>query len=268
MRIKSVILISILLLFMALNITSVAFADVDKQATVDSYIQTNCAVANGEVKCPNNIKPYIITKQPDANIDQYTAVNINTNNLTVSVYYAKSNLDALYSVVSKQLESQKVTQKIGDITNNLSIQADTASASTMLSGLKPIIELVIGIIVVFIAFGMTIFSSFDIAYIAFPVFRNKMEDAVQSSNSFMTKKTSNGNTTLRWITDDAQYAVTQGSLESGKNPWALYFQKRILSYVFLGITLFILLTGNITIITDIAVKVVSGIMNVLADLAK
>ena len=83
----------------------------------------------------------------------------------------------------------------------------------------------------------------------------------------MTKKSANGDTSLRWVTDDVQYAVNSTVTEgNGKSPWTAYFKKE-LQLIFLTIIMFILLTGNITLITDIALKVISGIMKVLQSLA-
>ena len=114
---------------------------------------------------------------------------------------------------------------------------------------------------------MTLFTAFDIAYIAFPVFRNKCEEQKMNGTGYNVKKDSNGNVSLRFVTDDAQYAVSEGTIENGKSPWGIYFRKRIMSYVLLAIVLFILLTGNISLITNIALNIVSGIMNVLSGLA-
>ena len=88
-----------------------------------------------------------------------------------------------------------------------------------------------------------------------------------NGTGYNVKKDANGNATLRFVTDDAQYAVSQGTVESGKSPWGIYFRKRVMSYVLLAIVLFILLTGNISLITNIALNIVSGIMNVLSGLA-
>ena len=169
--------------------------------------------------------------------------------------------------VDKALVNAATVDDVSNITDGLNIGADTGGATALLSGFAPIISLVVGVIVVLVTMGMTLFSAFDIAYIAFPVFRNKCEDAKMQGQGAMVKKGNNGESALRFVTDDAQYAVTQGNIESGKSPWAIYFRKRVMSYILLAIILFILLTGNISLITNIALKVVSGIMNVLGGLA-
>ena len=156
---------------------------------------------------------------------------------------------------------------MSDITVGLNIKADTQTASTALSGFVPILSTVLGLMVVLISIGMTVFSAFDLCYIAFPVFRNKCEDMKQSGNRMGTKQGSNGETKLRFVSDDAQYAVIAAdTTQSGKNPFVIYFSKRLLSYIILAILLFILLTGNITIFTNLALKGVSGILELIGNI--
>ena len=128
------------------------------------------------------------------------------------------------------------------IKDGLNITADTEKAVRSLSGVTGVFSFVLGAIVVLITLGMTVFSAFDLCYIAFPVFRDKCEDARTSGNRLMTKtdKTS-GESKLRFVTDDAMFAVTAAdTTQSGKNPFIIYFKKRIISYVVLAILLFIL----------------------------
>ena len=156
--------------------------------------------------------------------------------------------------------------KVKEATGDFNLKPDTETASTALEGFKPILSTFLGIVVVLITIGMTIFSAFDIAYIAFPVFRNKCEEAKQTGSGMMASKKQgkNGETKLRFVSDEAQYAVEAAdTIESGKNPFSIYFGKRVISYVLLSIILFILLTGNINLITNIAVRIVSGILELL-----
>ena len=114
---------------------------------------------------------------------------------------------------------------------------------------------------------MTLNTAFDIAYIAFPVIRGKMIDS-KNSGGAMAKKNADGSTSLRIVTDEAQFAVEQATTQNGGgNAMATYFKKRILSYILLAIMLFILLTGNISLITDLAVKVAMGLIEVLLEVA-
>lgn len=235
----------------------------DNKASAEEYIKSSVTVdSNGNLKYSSGTLRAYLKEAPDKTHTNQVVIGDNK-----IVYYDSSSLTAIAGLAAKTAANGKVGEKVNDIQSGIGIEANTGAAATMLSGFKPILELVIGIIVVLISFGMTLFSSVDICYIAFPVFRNKMEDSKQSGNSVTTKKSANGDVQLRFVSDDAQYAITQGTIDSGKSPWVLYFKKRIMSYIFLGIILFILLTGNITLITNIAVGLVSGIIDILTSLA-
>ena len=261
----SIMVMSLIMVFsFAIPVFAAPSTTNDSKAKAIAIIQQSCTVdSSGNIKYTNGVVSTYVREKADAT---YTEPVTLSDGVT-KVYMNKAGIEQLAKQADKIEANNKVGEKVNDITNNLTVTADTQSASIMLSGFVPVVELIVGIIVVFIAFGMTLSSALDICYIAFPVFRNKCEDAKQSGNAVMTKKSANGEVSLRWITDDAQYAVTQGTIDSGKSPWKLYFGKRVASYIFLGIIIFILLTGNITILTDIALKLVSGIMGILSGLA-
>lgn len=165
-------------------------------------------------------------------------------------------------------EGKKKVEQVGStITGSgFEVGADVQTGAKILSGFSGLVSMVLGLMVVLISLGMTVFSACDLAYIAFPVFRNKCEDMKQSGSKIGTKTGSNGETKLRFVTDEAQYAVNAAeTTESGKNPFVIYFSKRILSYIILAILLFILLTGRITVFTDLGVKLADGIVNLIAD---
>ena len=167
----------------------------------------------------------------------------------------------------KKETDNDVSGKVTDLQSGLGIEADTSTATEMMKGFIPVINIVIGALVILISIGMTIFSAFDLCYIAFPVFRNKCEDAKQSGHGLMTKKNkSTGETSLRFVSDDAQYAVVAAdTTESGKNPFIIYFGKRVISYIVLAILLFILFTGNITVFTNMAISLVQGILDLISN---
>lgn len=204
------------------------------------------------------------TKDNTTYDNSYDCANING-----TYYYWKSADKASIQGKISNVQANspdKVADDVRDITGGLNISADTTTAANTLTGFTGVISTMLGIIVVLITVGMAVFSAFDLCYIAFPVFRNKCEEAKQSGQGIMasSKKTANGETKIRFVTDDAQYAVTAAdTVQSGKNPFVIYFGKRLISYIALSILVFILLTGNIDIFTRLAIKLVSGILNVI-----
>lgn len=174
--------------------------------------------------------------------------------------------DKFWRQVNSKMDSEKVRDDTIGITEGLEIEANTGAAMETLEGFVPYVNILLGIVVVLITLGLAVFTSFDVCYIVFPIFRNKCEDAKVSGQGPMVKKSANGGTQLRFVSDEAQYAVNECTIESGKNPLTAYFAKRVWAYIIVSIILFILLTGNITIITNLALKVVSYIMDVISTL--
>lgn len=249
---------------MVLSVTAFAAgAAAGADATISDYI------SNSE-KISKSVSKYF--EIADSVGDKYDASYVyytRTEGNSTKYYMIKvDSQSAAVDKINKVKDGENAADDINDITSGLEISADTDTAVTALSGFAPFISVVIGVLVVLISIGMTIFSAFDICYIAFPVFREKCEEAKQTGTGFMAGKQNKqtGETKLRFVTDDAQYAVVAAdTVQSGKNPFMIYFGKRIISYIFLAILLFILLTGNITIITSLTLDIVSGILELIGN---
>lgn len=263
------------LIVLALACTTTAFAAEEAHTLpedVESYIENSITAINdsGVSFSETWLRSWLTTDESKAQSleDGGRQYNITLGSSQGVLYIVRGKTEeGLIEAVQKSVNNAATVDDVSTITDGLNIGADTAGATALLSGFAPIISLVVGVIVVLVTMGMTLFTAFDIAYIAFPVFRNKCEEQKMNGTGYNVKKDSNGNVSLRFVTDDAQYAVSEGTIENGKSPWGIYFRKRIMSYVLLAIVLFILLTGNISLITNIALNIVSGIMNVLSGLA-
>ena len=260
---------------LALACTTTAFAAEEAHTLpedVESYIENSITAINdsGVSFSETWLRSWLTTDESKAQSleDGGRQYNITLGSSQGVLYIVRGKTEeGLIEAVQKSVNNAATVDDVSTITDGLNIGADTAGATALLSGFAPIISLVVGVIVVLVTMGMTLFTAFDIAYIAFPVFRNKCEEQKMNGTGYNVKKDSSGNVSLRFVTDDAQYAVSEGTIENGKSPWGIYFRKRIMSYILLAIVLFILLTGNISLITNIALNIVSGIMNVLSGLA-
>lgn len=240
-------------------------AEMGKNTTLSNYI-ANSEKINGTVS-----QMFTVLNQIDDSKDAGWVYYRRTENGIDKYYYIQvanesKAVDAINSVNDKEQQAGDTNNQLSGMKDGLNISADTDTAITAMSGFVPVISTVLGLLVILITVGMTIFSAFDLAFIAFPVFRNKCEDAKQTGHGIMAGKTNKqtGETKLRFVSDDAQYAVVAAdTTQSGKNPFVIYFGKRLLSYIVLAILLFILLSGNITIFTDLALKLVQGILNLI-----
>lgn len=189
-----------------------------------------------------------------------------------TVYYALTNVMLFSDMESGALLDISVPKKVSDLTNEYEVKADTDRASNILGGFAPILEIVLGMLVVITTLGMTVYTAMDTLYIAFPAFRHKTNYITETIvidtfwGYLLVDETTKGEIKSRWVTDEALYAIEQGSLGGDKSPWQIYLSKRVLNYIMLSILLVILLTNNLTIITGLAVKLISGVIEVLTNI--
>ena len=193
-----------------------------------------------------------------------------------ATYYVRRGMEAgLYStyqrINGRNSDRADSDASINDMTialqRGMNTHADTDKAFYTLAGLRNMINLVLGIVVVGITLLLAVYTAFDVCYISFPAFRNKCEDAKTAGGGAMVKKGSNGESKLRWVTDEAQYAVEQAETAGdGTSALGTYLKKRVVAYVMVSIVLFMLLTGNITVITNLALRVVQYVVDTIGTL--
>ena len=271
------ILLTAMMVFslMATSSTCV-FADEDTQASqrvdadsFNTYIINHVEFIGGTVAnkgLPTSVWNNLLIDYNETVPPQgYTSAGIKQNNgVTAYIFYPTDKQEKMIKDINNQNSYNAAQQKVNNIETELGLQADTAGASEALSGITPMVSLITGVLVILLTAFMLVFTAIDCVYIAFPAFRNKCEEAKASGNKFATKTGKDGESTLRWVTDDAQYAIETGTIDSGKNKWLIYLKRRIISYIALGIVIFMFFTGNITLLIEVAIKLVSGLMNVLS----
>lgn len=255
---KEVIMSRILTLLIAISMiacvfsfsTEMAYAD---EAAVQAEVQKYGASQFGSL---------LTTDAGVGASADYTSITVtdSASGVSTKYYYRKDNETAILNK-AKSLRGQ---QQISDLDEYYSLEADTKTASDLVSGLKGPISTFLGILVTFITVGMTVFTAFDLCYIAFPVFRGKMDDAKANGTKGITRTNNKGETKLNIVTEDAQFAVISAeTAQTGQSAYLIYFKKRIISFVILAVLIFILLTGNINILTNIGVKLASGILEAI-----
>lgn len=251
------------------------------------------AVNNEDVKAAVERQ---VTLDSEGNIPQDSALKSYIHSGTISgggdlqleiggkpFYIEQSDIDTVYSMVSnsgsgdaavKSDQAATAQNQLDKIQQMNKITPNYDRASEILSPFMPYVNALLGIVTTIVVTVMSLLTALDLCYIAIPALRNFMND-----NESMQKTDSNGKKKLRFISDEAQYAVDStvghsgdSSSKSGNggytSPWGAYFKTRIVSYIFLAVAITILLTGNITIITNLALKLVGGLMNVLQSLSK
>lgn len=165
------------------------------------------------------------------------------NKLDRKVKYAQNNKDTM--------------RAFNDATNNQTIHADTKGSYEIIEGFIGILSIIFGLIVVLISVGITASTAIDISFITLPVFRSEI-------SSWKIFQTTDGSNKIRIVSDDAQYAVIASETSKlEKNPLIIYFKNRLFTYIVLAVLLFILLTGKVTLLAQLALKLVAGILDII-----
>lgn len=263
-RVKALIVLIVMLLTM-LSTSVMAFAEfTSAKEVLNTFAPGGTA---GNTTLPPSIEKYI--KYEVGNTENGALIN------GVGYYWYNKDEEKIIAAGNKLEKKEEnvvndevAIQRLYNTTEGFNMAADVETAGKMLSGFIGVLKTLLGGMVVLASVGMTVYSGMDICYIAFPVVRNKCEDAKANGGMLASsKKTSSGENKLRFVSDDAQYAVIAAdTTQSGKNPFVIYFQKRLISYIVLAILLFILLTGRVTVFTDIALKLVSGILDMIQQI--
>lgn len=241
--------------------TNITAADIEKYASGDGVAK------EGESMWTTSDTKSLLKKikEKDTGSNENGETQITVGDKT---YYLDDNgLQACKTVMASAASKYIVKSKVDGMGTTFNVSADTDTAGVALSGIESLVGVIVGILCYVITLGMTLFTALDLCYITMPVFRNKCEDMKQSGNGVMTKTDKqSGETKLRWITDEAVYSVNTCSVETGKSALTVYLKKRVLAFVLLAVVLFILFTGNIQLIVNIAINLVAGIMDALSSL--
>ena len=254
-KISSKLMVLIICLLMGISMFTVnkevALADnASVQATVQQY-------------GVDKFSSWISSDSTLAGKADYTSISItDSNNIQRKYYYRKDDEQAILNK-GKSLQGQS---NIDDLDNLYNLSADTHTAADLTRGLEGPFRTFLGLLVTFITIFMTVFTAFDLCYIAFPTFRGKMNEAKENGTKGLTRTNSKGETKLNLITDDAQFAVVSTeTAQTGQSAYVVYLKKRVISFVINAVLIFILLTGNINILTNIGVKLASGVLEAISN---
>ena len=143
--------------------------------------------------------------------------------------------------------------------------ADLTGAATTLASFVGPLTLFTGILATVAILGLSLFTACDVIYLSFPIAHAKM-DSAGAGSGMMGGSTKDGGTKFRLVTDDAMQVYEETS-KDGRSPWVPYLKRRGLTFILMAIIIYILLTGKITLIIDISLNLVQGIIDSLSKLA-
>lgn len=181
------------------------------------------------------------------------------------VHITPAGLTQLKSLVKQEADADRAKNKVNAIGNGLNFNPDIAGATGMLQGFMKPLSLIVGVICVVAMTAVTVFTASDILYMTIPILREKCDSAT-ANHSGLGKESSGGGMRPRWVTDEA-YAAVQEATTSGKNMFTVYIKKRGAAVIFQAVAIYILLTGNITMLSNVLINIIGSIMGALSGLA-
>lgn len=255
-KIIMAILCVVMTLAISMNLYITTYADA---ASVQTAVQG--AIDKNGGSLPSNLSG-LLTPGAVPSADQ-SVISVTVNGVLTSYVYSNSNEETIISTCNSTVASSDLNTAMDTFT----LKANIPEAVGVMSGFTHPLEVFLGIMVTLITLGMTVFTTFDLCYIAFPLFRGKMDEAKANGTKGVTKTGKGGETKLTLVTEDAQYAVVAADMaNSGENAFLVYFKKRVLSFIVLAVLLFILVTGKINILANIGIKLADGILRVLSGM--
>lgn len=210
-----------------------------------------------------------------SDLDEVTgnmAVEFKINDNTY--YILQSASDNLLTVINKagedsanvMAEDKPAVSDVATQIDNINMPgANIADAQVALSGFQDMLALLMGIGATIAVLGLGLFTTVDVCYLSIPVLHTQM-DNVGSSGGKMSAQSKEGGTKFALVTDDAVYSYNKAQ-EDGKQPWGIYLKRRIVTFIMMAIIIYILMTGKVDIIIDLALKMTGGIIDQLTQLA-
>lgn len=189
----------------------------------------------------------------------------------VRYYTTAGNSDKMLKAIQKTaitnetekntVDEVRETIKNGPI-SDLFGQADLNGAANLLSGFTPIITLLCGVFSLGAILSISLFTACDVFYLSFPLLHAKMNDVAESGGIWAANRRDGAGVRFTFVTDDAIYAYDKAQ-ESGTQPWTIYLKRRLVAFIMVSIITFVLLTGKITLVVDIALSITNGIIDTL-----
>lgn len=165
----------------------------------------------------------------------------------------------------QQGSTDQATQAIADITEQLKPHADINQGARTLKPIMKIVNLIIGILASAFCILIGLFTAIDILYLVVPALHNSLDEKAMAKGQ--TGK--DGGVKPRLVSEDAcqAYNEVMNEANGGKNLLLVYLKKRIGAYIAVGIVLYMLLSGNLSLLVNIVLKALNGVFGFAEDFA-
>jgi hypothetical protein len=185
---------------------------------------------------------------------KYPSIDVKADLSSIKIYVANGMIARDTSKLSRSVQS--------GLMDGYGIVADTGSATKVLGPFMGVLNTLLGVLVSAIGVFMLLYTASDCAYIAFPVYRGKVDSHAEKGGAGTRTNKKTGEAGVWYVSPEAIQAVKEAE-EAQKQAWGGYLKKRIAAFIFLAIIMFIILTGNIFLITDKVTDLVSGILEAI-----
>lgn len=159
--------------------------------------------------------------------------------------------------------SQQAMDAIQDIKNLTNVHADLGAAQQTLEPIIEMVNTIIGILATAILILVGLFTAIDILYLEVPAFHNSMDQKGMEKGQV----NKSGGVKHKLISEDASQAYEEAQ-KDGKNPMIVYLKKRIVAYIAVAIVLYMLLSGNLSLIVEVVLKMLNGVFGWVEDYSK
>lgn len=269
---KRFLLILILTLVVSAVTSTRIYAATDSEV-VSNFVKDHGPIqnVNGEWIRPaddswNRVSNYFST----SNSGGMTAVTAVSSGYQMTYYYKSSDTDAIIASAGLNASLDEASDKIDEAMGQVNITPDTAGASNIMSGLIPVVNVLVGVAVIIIPLLLLLYTGMDILYLAFPMFRSFASDKLESGKSgAMVKQGSNGEPKYRFISDDAVRAYQQCIVDGGnKQPYIKYGLSRAWAYILLATIVVVLITGNYDVFIRAGMNLGEGIIDLVSSIGQ
>lgn len=194
---------------------------------------------------------YYVTVDADGKVSKINTIDSTGNSVSGAVNpFKMMQLDG----------SQQAMDAIQDIKDLTNVHADLGAAQGTLEPIIEIVNTAIGILATAILILVGLFTAIDILYLEVPAFHASMDQ--KGMEKGQTNKS--GGPKAKIVSEDASQAY-QEAQETGKNPMIVYLKKRIVAYVAVAIVLYMLLSGNLSLIIEVILKMLNGVFGWVED---
>lgn len=191
--------------------------------------------------------------------DQVNAVSDAANDTIKSIESAASDIS-----------SAGVSSKINQISQSYKLEANTDGAASAMNGFKDPLELFVGGLVILILLGLTAVSAIDLAYLSIPPLQSFLDSVGdngggQGASSSTTK---DGQTKFRFISDEAIFAKKKSvNGESYSPAIVIYLKNRIVYIIASAVSVYLLVSGQSAVLIVLALKLISGVLDMMSGAA-